>query len=86
MPRISSFFGIDILMYYNDHSPPHFHAQYGENEAVYELGTISILRGELPRRAHALVVEWTSLHRIELLNDWERARQGIPLEAIEPLD
>ena len=61
MPRISAFFGIVILMYYNDHSPPHFHAEYGENEAVYEIATIEVMRGALPRRAHALVVEWTSL-------------------------
>lgn len=26
---ISEFFGIVIAMYYNDHSPPHFHARYG---------------------------------------------------------
>jgi len=25
MPTISEFFGILILMYYNDHAPPHFH-------------------------------------------------------------
>jgi len=28
MPAISVFFGITIRMYYADHSPPHFHAEY----------------------------------------------------------
>jgi len=37
MPRISAFFGIVIRMCYNDHSPPHFHAEYGQHEAVYEI-------------------------------------------------
>jgi hypothetical protein len=37
MPRICAFFGIVIRMFYNDHSPPHFHAEYGEHEAVYEI-------------------------------------------------
>lgn len=86
MPRVSAFFGIVIRTFYNDHSPPHFHAEYGEYEAVYEIETIEVLRGELPRRAHALVVEWTTLHRAELAENWDRARQGLPLESIEPLD
>lgn len=86
MPRISAFFGIVIRMFYNDHSPPHFHAEYGEHEAVYRIETIEVSRGTLPRRAHALVVEWTTLHRFELMDNWDRARQGLPLRSIEPLD
>ena len=58
MPRISEFFGIVIYMYYNDPMPPHFHAEYGEHEAIYEIETLDVARGGLPRRAHALVMEW----------------------------
>ena len=86
MPRISEFFGIVIRMFYNDHSPPHFHAQYGEHEAIYRIDSIEILRGGLPRRAHALVVEWTTLHRNELTDNWEKARNGLPVDDIEPLE
>lgn len=86
MPRLSEFFGIVIYMYYNDHSPPHFHAEYGEHEAVYGIETVEVLRGKLPRRAHALVVEWTTLHRAELEENWDRARAGSPVKKIEPLD
>jgi hypothetical protein len=86
MPRISEFFGITILMYYNDHSPPHFHAEYGEHEAVYEITTLVVIRGSLPRRANALVLEWAALHRAELDENWNAARQGKPLSEIEPLD
>ena len=86
MPRISAFFGIVIRMFYNDHWPSHFHAEYGEYEAVYRIETIEVLRGKLPRRAHALVVEWTTLHRSELMENWDRARQSLPLRNIEPLD
>ncbi|MDW8327745.1 MAG: DUF4160 domain-containing protein [Anaerolineales bacterium] len=57
MPCICQFFGISIYMYYNDHLPAHFHAEYGEHEAVYVIETLETLRGELPRRAHALVLE-----------------------------
>lgn len=86
MPQISRFFGIVILMYFNDHAPPHFHAAYGEYEAVYAIETLEILRGRLPRRAHGMVVEWATLHRDELRGNWRRASQMQPLASIEPLD
>lgn len=86
MPYISRFFGIVIRIFFNDHAPPHFHAEYGEEEAVYEIETLEIQRGQLPRRAHALVIEWATLHRVELLSDWDKARLQVPLDPIEPLD
>ena len=86
MPQISRFFGIIIYMYFNDHSPPHFHAEYGDQEAVYTIETLEILRGNLPRRAHGMVVEWATLYRNELRENWELARQMQGLNRIEPLE
>ena len=63
MPEISRFLGIIIAMYYNDHAPPHFHARYGEFEAVIAIATGDVVAGSLPRRALALVREWRELHR-----------------------
>jgi len=73
-------------MFYNDHLPPHFHAEYGEYEALYAIETLETIGGELPRRAHALVLEWTALHRAELMANWDRAREGVPLRDVQPLD
>ncbi len=86
MPCVSQFFGIAIYLYYNDHLPPHFHAEYAGAEALYEMTTLRIYRGRLPRRAHVLVMEWADFHRRELEENWERARLGQPLVDIEPLD
>ena len=86
MPEVSRFFGIAIRFYYNDHEPAHFHAVYGEHEALIEIDALVVLRGELPRRALALVFEWAALHREELRMNWEKARQGAPPSAIAPLD
>lgn len=86
MPTVSRFFGVSIYMYHNDHLPPHFHAEYGEFEGIYEIETLELLRGGLPRRAHAIVVEWALLHRSELRKNWQLARQGVPLLDIEALD
>jgi hypothetical protein len=86
MPRVSEFYGIAIYMYYNDHAPPHFHAEYAEREELLAIDDLRTLRGKLGRRARALVVEWAALHQNELIANWDRARQGIPLEPIDPLD
>ena len=85
MPRLSQFYGISIYMYYRDHPPPHFHAIYGEHEAIVDIETASVIDGQLPRRAEALVTEWATLHRDELRRDWELARVGQPLTLIPPL-
>jgi hypothetical protein len=45
-------------MYFGDHPPPHFHALYAEFEAVIDIRIFEIIRGELPLRAMALVLEW----------------------------
>jgi hypothetical protein len=47
MPQVSHFFGVVIYMYFNDHAPAHFHAEYGEHEAVYTIETLETLRGKL---------------------------------------
>jgi uncharacterized protein DUF4160 len=86
MPELSRFFGIIIRMFYSDHEPAHFHAIYGEYEALIEIDTLAVFRGSLPRRAVALVLEWAALHRNELHDDWRRARAGEMLKEIEPLD
>jgi len=86
MPRVSQFYGISIYLYYNDHAPPHFHAEYGDDEALITIERLQVLRGELPRRVRALVVEWATLHQDELETNWGLARQGVPLQAIEPLE
>lgn len=86
MPEISRFFGIIIRMYYNDHSPPHLHAEYQESKAVLDFRG-SILHGALgSRTALRLVREWIDLHEAELQGDWELARAGKEIKKIAPLD
>jgi hypothetical protein len=86
MPTVSRFFGITIRLYYDDHGPPHFHAYYGKASAKIEIATLRTLRGKLPRRAMALVLEWAAEHRDELMADWILAENHQPLNEIAPLD
>jgi Domain of unknown function (DUF4160) len=85
MPRIASFYGIVISMYYEEHGVPHFHAHYAEHDSSISIDTLEILGGFLPPRALALVRKWATLHRDELYANWGRARDEAPLESIEPL-
>lgn len=86
MPEISRFYGILIKMYYIDHNPPHFHAEYGEYRAEYNIYTLEIIDGKLPVRANTLVREWAFLHLEELRSNWERAQHAERLKKIRPLD
>ncbi len=86
MPTISQFFGILVRMYFNDHAPPHFHALYGEHEAVIVIESLEILEGSLPRRALGLVREWASLHTDELRKNWELCRTRQQPLKIDPLE
>lgn len=85
MPRISSFFGIVIEMYFKDHPPPHFHAIYGGEKAKIEITTGEVLRGSLSPRTLRLVREWLDLHRAELELNFERLANEEQAYRIEPL-
>lgn len=58
MPEICRFYGIVITMYFADHSPPHFHAEYAEYEARIAIENLTVVSGTLPPRAMGLVAEW----------------------------
>ena len=85
MPEICRFYGIVIRLFFDDHNPPHFHAQYSGDEAVIDIRNLGVIAGGLPTRAAGLVVEWASLHQDELLECWEKAQELEPLGKIDPL-
>ncbi len=85
MPEISRFLGIIIAIFYKDHAPPHFHAKYSDYEITIEIKE-GVVNGQFPKRALGHVLEWYELHKDELLEDWELARQGKQLKKIQPLE
>ncbi|MDI3462645.1 MAG: hypothetical protein OJF50_001466 [Nitrospira sp.] len=72
-------------MFYNEHEPAHFHAEYQGQRAKFDLtgrmmvGTIS------SKTARRLIRQWTKAHETELRANWQRMKAGKPLEMIEPL-
>ena len=85
MPEISRFYGIVITMHYRDHAPPHFHAEYGDDELAVAISPPGELAGRLSRRATAMVLDWAAIHERELLDAWQKARAKLPLPKIDPL-
>jgi hypothetical protein len=85
MPEISRFYGIIVAMFFEDHDPPHFHARYGDFQAVIKIRDFTVLDGWLPPRALGLVIEWAAIHQEELKENWKSARNNEPLRKIEPL-
>ena len=86
MPTISMFYGILIQMFWDDHAPPHFHALYGAYEVIVDIRTLEVMRGAMPRRALALVLEWAAQHRHELIEDWKLCEQSQTPYKISPLE
>lgn len=85
MPEICRFLGIIIMINYNDHAPPHFHAKYAGYEITVDIKT-RVITGKFPPRALKLVLEWAEYQEARLLEDWERAKNRLPLLKIEPLE
>lgn len=86
VPVISSFFGITIRMYHDDHPPPHIHAEYQGYEAFVSIDTGDVLEGQLPTKAAAIVREWCLVHQRELVQNWENAQAFGSLERIRGAD
>ena len=84
MPTLSMFFGIIIRMYVDDHNPPHFHASYQGNNAMFDLNGV-LLEGDMPNKQRQLIAAWAQIHADELQANWELALNKEALFKINPL-
>ena len=73
MPEISRFYGIVIKMFFKpkEHEPSHIHALQNEYMGVFNIQTIEMTEGDLPKKAQELVTEWLMLHQQDLIKMWE---------------
>ena len=72
-------------MYCDDHNPPHFHAEYGNHKAIFSIEDGIVIKGALPRRQLKIVLAWAEIHKDELMQNWELAKDNKPLNRINPL-
>ena len=86
MPVISAFFGIIIRMFYQEHEPPHVHAEHQGDQAKFGFDGTLLAGGLRSRVARRRVERWVALHQRELEANWAKMKTGQPLERIEPLE
>lgn len=86
MAFISRFFGIVIKMYYNEHNPPHFHADYQGFRAVFDIKTGEKITGKFPVKAEKIINEWALQRKTELLHNWDRTQEGKTFRRIKGAD
>lgn len=86
MPEICRFYGIIISMNYDDHNPPHFHADYGSHSISISILDLTVLAGKFPQRGLKLVLDWAKANQKQLLENWELAKRGKPLMKLNPLN
>jgi len=76
----------ELQPFWREHGPPHFHATYGKHEAIIDIRELRVARGELPRRALVLALEWAAKNGDSLMENRELCRQLKPPHPIPPLE
>jgi len=72
-------------MYFNDHNPPHFHVEYGDYHASIAIENLAVLEGNVPSRILGFTIEWASLHKHKLMENWNMIKSTGKYFKIEPL-
>lgn len=85
MPIISEFYGIKIYMYWNEHMPPHFHAEFDSKKIMVDINKGAVIKGVFPFKQLKLVLAWCEIHQEELIRNWESAKNYSEIMKIDPL-
>lgn len=85
MPTICMFRGIKVCIYWRDHMPPHFHAFYGNDEALVSIEELEVIEGSMASKQLKMLLGWAAFHQEELRENWALAREKQELFAIEPM-
>lgn len=86
MPVVATFFGIVIRMYYREHEPPHFHAEYQTQAGKFDFDGAQIVGSIRSRNALQLIRRWAVLNRAALEANWSKIKASEPLDRIPPLE
>jgi hypothetical protein len=85
MPSIAEFLGMWITINWSDHNPPHFHVKAGGCVATVTIKEAKVLSGSLPPSKLKYLRKWVTLHRGELMENWQLAQENKPLKKIQGL-
>ena len=74
MPTLAIIDGISILMWPNDHDPPHFHVRFAGRTGKFDMATGQMIKGTINRRTIKKVQSWTIANQAMLLLAWNNLR------------
>lgn len=76
MPKIDDLGPIDIVIYFNEHGAPHFHAIGPGYEAKLLIEDATVVAGDLPRAELRKVRRWALANRTLLMAEWNEHTLG----------
>lgn len=87
MPAICEFGGMKILIYFDDHDPPHLHI-VGEDKAEVNINYVEdgfYKAGKLPAKKERMIREWIDNFYVDIMNAWILCREFQAPGKIPPL-
>lgn len=82
MGAIFAIQGILIYIYAFDHNPPHIHVRSGDGRFTITIKD-RIIEGKTSSRVVKLVNEFIDHHESEIMEIWDKAQNGQPIEKIK---
>jgi hypothetical protein len=70
MATVAIVAGVAIRFHWNEHPPPHFHAELAEDTAAIDIKTLRLIRGSLPPGKFREVVKWARTRQAALDEAW----------------
>ncbi|KQT52623.1 MULTISPECIES: DUF4160 domain-containing protein [unclassified Aureimonas] len=83
MPTIAIVDGIRIVIFFNDHDPPHFHAILGETSLRMSIASGTVMGDRGPASMERKLGRWLDEHRDEMMLAWKAVRAGQRPQGIE---
>ena len=72
MPTLKTFHNSRVMVYFNDHPPPHVHIQLRDRrDCIVELATLEI-KGSIPEREIREALKWIKANLNYLKSEWQR--------------
>ncbi len=76
MPTIAIVDGIRVVIFPNDHDPPHFHAILAEHRIRIEILSNRVMGPNGPASMERKVLSWSGMRRAALMEAWTAIREG----------
>lgn len=76
VPTIITINGVKIMIFADDHNPPHFHARFGEHVAQVRIADLAVIAGSLPKAKLHKVMAWAEMNQAALAAHWATLTGG----------